>query len=32
VQAGIAPTPPQHSYNLPADGVRRFYVIKEIAP
>ena len=28
----LAPTPPQNSYNVPADGVRRFYVIKEIAP
>lgn len=32
VQTGIAPTPPQNSYNVPADGVRRFYVIKEMAP
>jgi hypothetical protein len=32
VQTGIAPTPPQNSYNVPADGVRRFYVIKETAP
>lgn len=33
VQAGIAPTPPQNSYNVPADGSRRFYVIREtLAP
>jgi len=29
VQAEITPTPPLNSYNLPADGSRRFYVIKE---
>ena len=29
VQAGIAPTPPQNSYNVPADGPRRFYAITE---
>jgi hypothetical protein len=29
VQTGIAPTPPQNSYNVPSDGPRRFYVIKE---
>ena len=32
VQAGIAPTPPQNSYNVPADGPRRFYVIRETTP
>jgi hypothetical protein len=31
VQAGIAPTPPQNSYHVPADGPRRFYVIRETA-
>jgi hypothetical protein len=32
VEADLAASPPQNSYNVPADGVRRFYAIKEITP
>ena len=32
VEAGIEPTPPQNTYNIPADGPRRFYVVQEENP
>lgn len=32
VEAAIAPTPPENTYNVPADGPRRFYAVKEVNP
>lgn len=32
VEAAIAPTPPKNTYNVPANGPRRFYAVKEVSP
>ena len=32
VEADLAASPPQNTYNVAADGVRRFYAVKEVTP